>query len=112
MVCVGLSNGLVFKWWSVHRTEESLFMVQNVRYSNGLPSHVPLPFEYWTLILSSIQMNPFFAQMSKINFSAFFLLRPELTEVKVCDIQTADKTFDTDNGGILGKINYPAAGDP
>ena len=32
-------------------------MVQNVQYLNG---HVTLPFEYWTLILSSIQMNPVF----------------------------------------------------
>ena len=30
-------------------------MVQTVRYSNGLPSHVT-PFEYLTPILSSIQM--------------------------------------------------------
>ena len=31
-------------------------MVQNVQYSNGPPSHVTLPFEPQTLILSSIQM--------------------------------------------------------
>ena len=35
-------------------------MVQNVRYSNGPPSHVTLPFEYRTPILSVIQMNPGF----------------------------------------------------
>ena len=31
-------------------------MVQNVRYSNGPPSHVTLPFEYRILILSGIQV--------------------------------------------------------
>ena len=31
-------------------------MVVNVRYSNGQPSHITLPFEYRTPILSSIQM--------------------------------------------------------
>ena len=32
---------LVFKWWSVNRTEKaSLFVVQNVPYSNGRPSHI------------------------------------------------------------------------
>ena len=29
-----------------------------VRLSNGLPSHVTSLFQYWTTILSSIQMNP------------------------------------------------------
>ena len=29
-------------------------------YSNGPPSHVTLPFEYQTPILSGIQMNPVF----------------------------------------------------
>ena len=37
--------------------KKGLLMVQNVRYSNGLPSLVILPFEYQTPILSSIQMN-------------------------------------------------------
>ena len=32
-------------------------MIQNVRYSNSLPSGLTLPFENWTPILSSIQMN-------------------------------------------------------
>ena len=32
-------------------------MVQNVRYSNGLPSHVTLPFEYRTPKLCGNQMN-------------------------------------------------------
>ena len=32
-------------------------MVQNVWYLNGQPSHVTLPFEYWTPILSIIQIN-------------------------------------------------------
>ena len=36
---------------------KSLFMVQNVWYTNGPPSHLTLPFEYRTLILSGIQMN-------------------------------------------------------
>ena len=31
---------------------KTLFMVQNVRYLNGLPSHVTLPFEYQTPTLS------------------------------------------------------------
>ena len=31
--------------------EKSLLMVQNVRYSNGPPSRVTLPFEYWAPIL-------------------------------------------------------------
>ena len=35
---------------------ETLFMVQNVRYSNGQPSHVTLPFEYHTPIMYGIQM--------------------------------------------------------
>ena len=33
------------------------FMVQNVQYSNGWPSHMTLPFEYRTLILSGIQLS-------------------------------------------------------
>ena len=36
--------------------KKSLFMVQNVRYSNGPPSHMTLPFEYRTPVLSSIQV--------------------------------------------------------
>ena len=46
----------VFKWWSENRTEKSLFMVQNVQYSTGPPSHVTLTFEYWPPILSGIQI--------------------------------------------------------
>ena len=45
---VRLSNGLIFKWWSKNWTENTMFMVQNVRYSNGQPSHVTSPFEYRT----------------------------------------------------------------
>ena len=41
-------KGPSIEWWS----EKSLFMVQNVRYSNGPPSHLTLPFEYQTCILS------------------------------------------------------------
>ena len=40
--------------------EKSLIMVQNVLYLSGPPSHVTLPFEYSTPILSGIQMNPVF----------------------------------------------------
>ena len=36
---------------------KSLLMVENVQYSNGLPSHMTLPFEYRTPILSSFLMN-------------------------------------------------------
>ena len=50
-----LSNGLVFEWWSENQTEK-LFLVQNVLYSNGPPSHVTLPCEYRTPILSGIQV--------------------------------------------------------
>ena len=32
-----LSNGPIFEWLSENWTEESLFMVQNVQYSNGPP---------------------------------------------------------------------------
>ena len=32
-------------------------MVQNVQYLNGRPRHVTLPFEYWTPILSGIQVS-------------------------------------------------------
>ena len=32
-------------------------MVQNVQYLNGPPSQMTLQFEYWTPILSSIQMK-------------------------------------------------------
>ena len=53
---VQLSNGAVFEWWSENQTEKTLFMVQNVRYSNGPNSQVTLPFEYWTPILSCIQI--------------------------------------------------------
>ena len=53
---VDFSNGQVFKWWPENRTEKSLFMVQNVLYSNDLPSHMPLPYEYLTPILSGIQV--------------------------------------------------------
>ena len=37
--------------------KKNLFMIQNVRYSKGPPNHVTFPFEYWTPVLSSIQMN-------------------------------------------------------
>ena len=43
----GLKSGL----------KKSLFMIQNVCYSNGLLSHMTLPFKYSTPILSIIQMN-------------------------------------------------------
>ena len=35
-----MSNGLLFEWWSENRTEKSLFMVQNVQFANGPPSHM------------------------------------------------------------------------
>ena len=38
---------------------KSLFMVQNVQYLNGLPSHVTLPFEFRTPILFSIRWIPY-----------------------------------------------------
>ena len=53
---------------------ESLFMVQNVWYSNGPPSHVTLTFEYPTPILSGMQMNLvfrwllYFRRFLKMNF--------------------------------------------
>ena len=50
-ICVRLSNGLVFKWWSENRTEKIMSLVQNV-----LQSHVILTFEYRTPILSNIQV--------------------------------------------------------
>ena len=56
MVDLCLVVSLVFKWWSENQTSKSLFMVQNVWYLNGLPSHVTLPFEYRKPILSSIQV--------------------------------------------------------
>ena len=31
-------------------------MVQNVHYANGPPSYMTFPFEYWTPILSGIQV--------------------------------------------------------
>ena len=37
-----------------NRNEKRLFMVRNVRYLNGPPSHVTLSFEYWTPILTGI----------------------------------------------------------
>ena len=40
--------------------QKKAFTVQNVRYSNGQPSHVTLPFEYLTPILFGIQMNLLF----------------------------------------------------
>ena len=46
----------VVKWWPENQTEKSLLMVKTVRYSNGLPSHATLPFEYRTTILSGIQL--------------------------------------------------------
>ena len=45
-------------------------MVQNVQYSNGLPSHMTLLFEYQTPILSGIQM--FGVQMVTVNYFSFF----------------------------------------
>ena len=50
----------VTKWWSENRTEKSLFMIQNVQYLKVPPSHMTLPFKYWTPKLSGIQMNPVF----------------------------------------------------
>ena len=56
-ICVRLSNGPVSKWWSETWTEKSLFIVQNVLYFNGQPSHMTLAFEYQTPKLSGIHMN-------------------------------------------------------
>ena len=47
---------LVFEWWSENRTERACLW-SNVQYSNGLPSHVTLLFEYWTPILSGVQYS-------------------------------------------------------
>ena len=52
---------LVVKWSSIWMVVwkpdwKSLFIVQNVWFSNGLPSHVTLPFEYRTPTLSGIQV--------------------------------------------------------
>ena len=52
-----VDNGLVFEWWSENRTEKSLFVVENVQYSNGPLSHVTLPFEYQTPKLLGIQIT-------------------------------------------------------
>ena len=66
--CTGLvwySNGvglcLVVKWSGIQMVVskpdwKNLIMVQNVRYLNGLPSHVTLPFEYRTPFLYTVQM--------------------------------------------------------
>ena len=56
---------MVCEWWSENRTEKSLFMVQNVWFSNGQLSYVTLtlPFEYQIPILSGIQMNPVFRSL-------------------------------------------------
>ena len=51
-------------------------MVQNAWYSNGPPSHLALPFEYQTSILSGISMNPVFGiQM------VLFLFQMKLAQV-------------------------------
>ena len=51
------------------------FMVQNVRYLNGPPSHMTLSYEYRTPILSGIQvfgiqMVTLFVSLFLITFSA------------------------------------------
>ena len=53
---------LVIKWSGILKTGllKACYVVQNVWYSNGPPSHVTLTFEYRTPILSDIQMNPVF----------------------------------------------------
>ena len=43
-----ISNGVL------KTRQKNLFIVQNVRYSNGPPNNVTLPFEYLTPILSSL----------------------------------------------------------
>ena len=55
-----------------NRTEKSLFVVQNVRYYNGPPSHVTLPFEYQTSILMNLvfRCSVFCIQFS-IQYSEF-----------------------------------------
>ena len=48
-------------------------MVQNVWYSNGLPSHMTLPFEYRTPILSVNQvMGIQMVTVFRLNFCEFF----------------------------------------
>ena len=43
-----MPNGPVFKLWSENWTEKALILVKNVPSLNGQPSHVTLPFKYWT----------------------------------------------------------------
>ena len=64
--------------------KKRLFIVQNVWYLNGLPSHVTLPFEYRTPILSGIQMNPVFRCSVSIQMVMNFLWVKELPIVE-CD---------------------------
>ena len=45
-------------WMLVWKSDwKSLFMVQNVQYSNGRPSRVTLPLEYQTPKVSGIQLS-------------------------------------------------------
>ena len=50
---------LVLSQYATAYDEKSLMMSQNVRYMNDA-SQMTLAFDYWTPILSSIQMNPVF----------------------------------------------------
>ena len=47
---VQLSNCRVIEWWSENRTEKSLIMIQNVRYSNCPPSQANVPFVFRCLV--------------------------------------------------------------
>ena len=55
-LCSVVKWSAVLECGSENWTEKSLFMVQNVCYYNGPPSHVILSFEYRTTILSCIQV--------------------------------------------------------
>ena len=62
--CIGMVDlclSQVVRYWNGYMKTGLKKPVQNVQYSNGPPSHMTLPFEYRTSILSSIQMNPVFS---------------------------------------------------
>ena len=98
-----MNIGLVFKWWFENWTEKSLFMVQNVRYLNGLPSHITLPFVYQTLLLSGIQVSLLFScslcsQIPTVQFKLFFY-SSSLSDLKAINTVAASSStaFDTDH---------------
>ena len=105
---------LIVKWsgiWMVVWKPDwkSLFLVQNVQYLNGRPGHMTLPFEYQTLILSSIQIVTVFKSplnILNVNVIASSIANQNLETFSACQWGSCNPREPDCRGCASGKWTF------